>query len=170
MKTFKQLAVLAVLFALLISCCDCPSGPPENIITKEQANKMKVTYNEFQYEYINNGLEQAFTTEQKDNNAVLFTDVDDLQKYLQAIKKQSKKDGDEDVAVAIVFGAAKNSDGLPMSTIYLQAAGVPKGEEEPFDWSDYKLKFIPGSFADKGHPIIIKKDSVSEVEKGSNSG
>ena len=92
MKTFKQLAVLAVLSALLISCCDCPSGAPDpqHIISENDAYQLQQTYFNNQHKYITIGVEGQYQNGEPDNVGVIVKDIDDLQKYLINIKKVLK--------------------------------------------------------------------------------
>ncbi|MDE0598908.1 hypothetical protein ACFO5T_11520 [Dokdonia genika] len=174
MKTFKQLAVLAVLSALLISCCDCPSGAPDpqHIISENDAYQLQQTYFNNQHKYITIGVEGQYQNGEPDNVGVIVKDIDDLQKYLINIKKEAIAQGKQNPGAVIYFGAKNDENNVPRSTVFFQAMHAtpdPDSEDPDFpDTDDYKKFSYPHAFYDKLDPMGKKPGDAQPVEGGSN--
>lgn len=133
MKNSKLILGLILISILVVSCCDCPQGNPENEISASEANTLEENFINFQANYINNDLVVEFPEAVPDSRAVYFQDIEDVQKFLQKVKLKAEKEKKDNVGIYVNFGARVDSNGEnPRSTVYLEGvyvedASLPEG-------------------------------------------
>jgi len=127
MKIFKTV-LLSLLACFMCSSCislrDRPGERAENLITKERADQLHETYLTNQYAYINNDL----PGDAVDNVGALLTNVEDLQLFLESIIALKKRDTISTVGMYVYFGADTISPNVTKSTVFFEAAYVPKSK------------------------------------------
>ena len=135
MKTIlKRILLLCAVGLFLTSCCNCPSGDPENTISDEEAASMQSLFLENQHQFINNALENQYpANESVDNIGAVVTDINDLQKYLIKIKEYQKENNIDKTAMFVYFAATPDETGTPKSTVYFKAVQVVQPEIESED-------------------------------------
>ena len=154
MKTIlKRILLLCAVGLFLTSCCDCPSGDPENTITKSTADSLYNLYKANQYMFVNEAIASQFPENMTlDNEGVLFEDIDDLQKYLQLVKRKAADDGVQNPGIAVYFGARLDNTQTPKTTVFFEAVEKTT-DPTPFDPSDLRPLHFYGSLYNKGRPF-----------------
>jgi hypothetical protein len=152
MKNLKQFAAIVVLLIVVVSCCDCPSGNPQNIISETQAQEMEQLYLENQHNFINLGIEANYANGEPDNLGALIQDIDDLQKYLIAVKKEAESQGKNNPAIKLVYGAQLDKNQVPRSAPFFMAIYKTENDSIP-DFPDYEKLQFPQAFYDKLDPM-----------------
>ncbi len=174
MKNLKLIPLLALVGVLATSCCDCPSGSPdsEHIITETEAHYLQQTYFDNQHRFINLGVESQYKDGEPDNIGVIITDIDDLQKYLNAIKKEAATQGKENPGAVLFFGAKNDANNVPRSTVFFQAMHAtpdPNNTDPNFPSTiDYKKLEYPSAYYDKLDPMGLEPDDEQPEIGGSN--
>lgn len=163
MNTLKKLLLLSSIAIMTISCCDCPSGDPQNIITEAQAIQMDSLYIANQHRFVNMGIEQQYQNGEPDNLGALI-EIDDFQKYLIAVKKEAQRQNKPNPAIKLSFGAQLDENEVPRSAPFFMAIYPSDSEtEDPTDLVDYKQLEFPMSFYDKLDPM--NKDPKPKKDK-----
>lgn len=110
-----------VLFFALLIVASCKENikehqKPKGLITYEQANKLEEAYKKNQHQIINKYLSNdgiAIT----DNREVWFS-LDELENYINYVKKESTKNKLENLGLRVYFGAKKDENNVYKSTIF----------------------------------------------------
>ena len=155
MKNLKRILLLCAVGLFMTSCCDCPSGDPENIISDEEAASMQSLFIENQHQFINIGLESQYpANESADNIGAVVTDIEDLQKYLIKIKEYQKENNIDKTAMIVYFAAVPDDTNTPKSTVFFKAAQIvePESEIDPI-YVPINEEFLPTTNYDRMDPL-----------------
>lgn len=157
MKKLKNLTALALLSIILVSCCDCPSGTPENIITEAQAIQMQSLYAENQFQFINTGIEATYENGEPDNLGALIYDIDDFQKYIQAVKQEAAAQNKFNPGIKVTYGAVLDKNNVPRSVPFFTAIyrenSDPTEDSINYNPLDIKKLEFPSTYYDKLNPM-----------------
>lgn len=130
MRTLLKSIVLLFSLIILQSCENVVSyqTPTDILISQKEAKELKSVYQEFQYQYINKGLNDSFPKAVKDYTTFTI-ELEDLKNYIHYAENAAKHSGYKNLALQFVLGAKKDKvTGVPYSNPFYNIIGTASSD------------------------------------------
>ena len=111
--------LLSALLGTILACTPCREyKKPTGLIDQKTALSYEKNYTENQYRFINKHLSDSLHIHFQDHREVFFN-LENLENYLDYVKKESKKKGYKNVGIRVYLGAKKQGDAPYKTTVFL---------------------------------------------------